>query len=168
MKQLSAKMIGIITGAAMILVSMGIFYFKGNFENSLQYITYAIYILGILWAIYQYIPPAGELPGFKHYFTQGFMCFIIVTLMMVIFTYIFIKLNPQLKEEMAVNYKIQLESTGNLTPNEINSSIERAKDYYSTMLIAATSFGYLLIGALISVILAVFFSQKRQQKKTDF
>lgn len=145
----------------MVLVSIGIFQLKHSFENSLQYITYAIYILGILWTMMDYKPESPEKARFGSYFGQGFRCFIIVTLIMVLFTYVFIQMNPGMKEEMAINLQKDLEKNGNLTPKEIAESVQRGKDYFAVMLVSMTVFGYLLIGSLITLIAAAFFSQRR-------
>ena len=168
MKKLSPAIIGIITGAVMILISIGIFSAKGSFENKLQYFAYAVYILGIIWAVSKYNPPTEEQRKFKSYFNQAFKCYIVVTLLMVIFTFVFLKLNPQMKTEMATNYKAELEKGGNLTPAEIDARVQGAKDYYVTMLISVTSFGYLIIGSLISLVVALFFSLRKVEKKSDF
>ena len=168
MKKLSPAIIGIITGAVMLLISIGIFSAKGSFENKLQYFAYAVYILGIIWAVSKYNPPTEEQRKFKSYFNQAFKCYIVVTLLMVIFTFVFLKLNPQMKTEMATNYKAELEKGGNLTPAEIDARVQGAKDYYVTMLISVTSFGYLIIGSLISLVVALFFSLRKVEKKSDF
>lgn len=151
---------GIITGILMIAVSLIIYYLKGNFENGLQYIAYFLYVVGILWTLYSFRKKEAENKSFKNYFSEGFKCFIVVTLMMVLFTFIFLKLNPSLKEEMAINYKADLIKSKNYTAPEIETMTIKAKDYFVTMLVSMAIFGYLIIGALVTVIASAFFSQK--------
>jgi hypothetical protein len=161
MKTISPAFKGIITGALMVLISIGIFLLKHSFENGLQYITYAVYILGILWTLMDYKPESPEKAKFGSYFGQGFRCYIVVTLIMVLFTYVFLQLNPGMKDEMAANLQKELEKNGNLTPKEIAENVQRGKDYFAVMLVSMTVFGYLLIGSLITLIAAAFFSQRR-------
>ncbi len=160
MNNLSATYRGVITGLLMIVASIGIFYYRGNFENGLQYIVYCIYIAGIVWALagYKNRPTVND-KKFKNYFAEGFKCFIVITLLMVAFTFIFLKMNPALKEEMAKNYQADLIKTGNYTVAEIETMVNKAKEYFITMLTSMAIFGYLLIGALVTLIASAFFSQ---------
>jgi Protein of unknown function (DUF4199) len=162
MKKLSATYKGLIAGALMILISIGIYFYKGNFENKLQYITYFVYIAGIVWTLIAFKRSSGENKSFKNYFTEGFKCFIVVTFMMVVFTFIFLKMNPGLKEEMAQHYRAELLKAGNYTAPEIDTMVLKAKDYFITMLTSMAIFGYLLIGALVTVIAAAFLSQQKK------
>jgi len=161
MKNLTATYKGIITGVLMILISIGIYFYRGSFENKLQYITYFVYIAGIVWALIGYKQSAAESKTLKSYFSQGFRCFIVITLMMVVFTWVFLLLNPGLKEEMAQQYRGDLLKKGNYTPPEIDAMVLKAKEYFTTMLISMAIFGYLLIGSLVTLIGAAFLSQKK-------
>jgi hypothetical protein len=127
----------------------------------LQYITYFIYIAGITWALIGFKQSANENKSFKNYFSQGFKCFIVVTFLMVAFTFIFLELTPGMKAEMAQNYQRELLKSGNKTPQEIDTLVTGAKKYFIPMLTSIAIFGYLLIGALVTVIAAAFFSQKK-------
>ena len=162
MKNLSPTYKGLITGILMILLSVGIFFYRGNFENNLQYITYSIYIAGIVWTLIVFKQSGEEKKTFKSYFTQGFKCFIVVTFLMVAFTWIFLQVNPALKEEMARNYRLELLRSGNKTPQEIDTMVASAKQYFITMLTSMAIFGYLLIGALVTVIASAFLSQQKK------
>ena len=99
---------------------------------------------------------------FGEYFSQGFKCFIVVTLLMVIFTAVFLLLQPLLKDEMAVVYKADLVKNGNYTMPEIEDRIKMAKKSFVPSLIMGAVFGYLVIGALVTVIAAGFLSQKNK------
>ena len=161
MKNLSATYKGLIAGTLMILISIGIYFYRGSFENKLQYITYFVYIAGIIWTLIGYKQSDAEPKTFKNYFSQGFRCFIVVALMMVVFTWVFLMLNPGLKADMAVQYRADLVKKGNYTAPEIDTMVAKAKEYFTTMLISMTIFGYLLIGSLVTLIGAAFLSQKK-------
>lgn len=163
MKNLSATYKGLIAGTLMILISIGIYFYRGSFENKLQYITYFVYIAGIIWTLIGYKQSDAEPKTFKNYFSQGFRCFIVVALMMVVFTWVFLMLNPGLKADMAVQYRADLVKKGNYTAPEIDTMVVKAKEYFTTMLISMTIFGYLLIGSLVTLIGAAFLSQKKVQ-----
>ncbi len=163
MKNLNATSKGLLTGVIMILVSIGIYFYRGNFENKLQYITYAVYIAGIIWTLLDFRKSGPQPITFKHLFSQGFRCFVVVTFMMVVFTWVFLWLNPGLKEEMAVQYRSDLQLKANYTATEIDDMVGKAKEYFVTMLVSMAIFGYLAIGALVTVIASGFLSQKKFQ-----
>ncbi|MEO6489474.1 MAG: DUF4199 domain-containing protein [Ferruginibacter sp.] len=163
MKHISATIKGSITGTVMVVISILIFYYKGNFENKFQYMTYLTYIVGILWTLIDYKHKEPGPKTFKNYFSQGFKCFIVVTFMMVAFTWIFLQLNPSFKEQMAIQSRAEFEKAGNYTPAEIDSMIARSKQYYVTMLTSIAIFGYLVIGSLVTVISSAFLSQRSRE-----
>ena len=165
MNNLSSTVKGLITGLLMIVSSTLIFKSQRSFENNLQYITYAIFVGGIIWTLVTYHRSASEKKKFKHYFSEGFKCFVVVTLLMVIFTYAFLQMNPSLKEEMAANYRSDLIKKGNYTPDEIEEMVKKAKQYFVTMLTSMTVFGYLVIGSLVTAITSAFMIQKNNPAK---
>ncbi|MDB5201248.1 MAG: hypothetical protein JWQ27_657 [Ferruginibacter sp.] len=160
--KLSPTYKGLIVGALMIIVSLLIYKFRGNFDNNLQYIAYFLYIAGIVWTLVDFHRnPAGD-QSFKHYFSQGFKCFIVITLLMVAFTYIFLKMNPSFREEMGNNYRNELVKKGNYTPQEIDTMVLKAKDYFVTMLTSMAIFSYLVIGGLVTLIVSGVLSQQKR------
>ncbi len=118
MKTLSATYKGLVTGLLMVAISLVIYYLQKGFDSNLRYITYATYTVGIYWTLSSYSNMPGVIKTFRSFFSQGFRCFIVVTLMMVSFTYILIKSDPSFEAEMAENQRIGLEEKGNLTPDE--------------------------------------------------
>ncbi len=161
---LNATKKGLLTGVSMILVSVIIFYTKGNFENKLQYITYSIYVAGIVWTLVEFSRSQNNTHKFGAYFSQGFKCFIVVTLLMVVFTVAFLLLQPQLKDEMAVFYKAELVKNGNYTLPEIEEKIKIAKKSFIPSLVMGAIFGYLVIGAMVTAITAGFLMQKNKAR----
>ncbi len=163
MINLSATIKGLITAVAMILLSLAIYY-GTNFDNNLQLTVYLVYAAGIVWTLFSHKRSVTEgNKTFKSYFSQGFKCFIVVTLLMVLFTWIFLKMNPSLQEEMAKNYRADLIKNGNLMPAEIDKMVLGAKQFFAVSLASLAVFRYIIVGALVTAIAAVFFS--RSEKK---
>ncbi len=120
--KINATQKGILASLLMIGVSLLIYSSKHSFQNNLQYISYSIYVLAIIWSVLDYKKQAGS-ATFKNLFSEGFKCFIVVTLFMVLFTFVFLKLQPQLRDEMAVNFKKELTAKGDYTASEIDSRV---------------------------------------------
>ena len=176
MRKINATIQGLITGTLMILISLLIFQVKQSFDNNLQYITYAVYIAGITWTLVYFHRFSSQEKKFKNYFSQGFKCFIVVTLLMVAFTWVFMYANPGLEDEMAANYRkdllangkdqaaIDAKANGNYTPSEIDGNVAKAREYFVPMLISGVIFGYLMIGALVTAVTSFLLSNKKNRQ----
>ena len=161
LKNLNATKKGLITGLVMIGISLGIFYSGQPFDSPLQYLIYIVYAGGIVWTIYEFSRSEENTNKFGALFLQGFKCFVVITLLMVVFTFVFNKLHPEFKEGMVKAYTEELVKKGNSTPAEISKNIESAKDYYLTMLISGAIFGYLMIGAVITAATSLMFIKRK-------
>ena len=162
MKNFTATQKGLITGIAMIATSFFIYASKGNFENKLQYITYSLYVVGIIWALADFSKKAGNEEKFGSYFLQGFKCFIVVDLLMVLFTIVFMMMHPEIKEEAGMFAKEDLIKQGNRTPAEIEEKIQMAKKSFMLVMIMATVFWYLVIGAMVTAVTSAVLMQKKK------
>lgn len=151
-KYLTATNKGLITGVLMIILSLVFFYSKQAADSPMQFAIYFVYALGVIWALADFSKKADTTAKFGEYFLQGFKCFIVVTLLMVLFTLAFNKLHPEFKDQMAENYKKDLLKQGNKTPPEIEDTIKQAKDYYIVMLVSGAIFVYLVVGVIVTVI----------------
>ncbi len=162
MTNISARNKGLVTGGVMILISIAIFFIKSNFDNSLQYITYTVYVAGILWTLFTFKKQTENTATFKQYFSEGFKCFIVVTLLMVMFTLIFLLMHPEMKEQMATIMRTEISKLKDVTPLDIENRVATAKKAFIPSILIGAVFGYLAIGALISVIAAGFLSSQKK------
>ena len=160
MKNITATYKGLITGAAMIIVSILIYVAQGNFEGNLQYIVYCMYVAGIIWTLLDHKKKTGY-ATFKEYFSQGFKCFIVVTLFMVLFNLFFILLHPEFKDAMVANMQTELIKEKNMMPSDVEKTIANAKKIFLPAYLMGAVFSYLLIGVLITVIGSGFLSAKK-------
>ena len=161
LKNLNATNKGLITGLVMIGITLGIFYSCQSTASPLQYLVHIVYAAGIAWTIYEYSRSAENTNKFGAFFLQGFKCFIVITLLMVIFTIVFNKLHPEFKEGMVKAYNEEMVKKGNSTPAEILKNIENAKEYYLTMLISGAIFVYLATGAVFTAATSLLFMKRK-------
>lgn len=145
----------------MIVLSVLLFYFIPAHDSPINYLIYAIYTLGIVWTVYAFSKSESNTKKFSAFFLQAFKCFVIVTLLMVLFTFIFNKLHPEFRTEAAKNYKQELINLGNSTPAEIETSVAKMQDFYLTMVISRAIFGYLFFGAAVSAAVSLFFIKRK-------
>lgn len=157
---LNATKKGLLTGLIMIGLSLLLYYTKQPFDSPTQYLIYIAYAGGIVWTIYAFSKTEENNNKFGTFFLQGFKCFIVITLLMVVFTYVFNKMHPEFKDEMVKAYREEMVSKGNTTPDEMLKNIEKAKEYYLTMLLSGAIFGYLLAGAAITAVTSFLFLKR--------
>jgi hypothetical protein len=152
---------GLITGIAMALTSLGIYYSKDPANASLQYIIYIIYALGITWTLYMYHQSTLYTGKFGDLFAQGFRCFIIVTIIMVSFTAVFSKMHPEFAEEMSEAYKKELITKKEKMPADIDKEVLTYKKQFTVRLVSASIFGYLIIGAAVTAAVSAFLIKRK-------
>jgi energy-coupling factor transporter transmembrane protein EcfT len=158
--RLSPALKGAITAAVMIAIALITYYSGMPADSYFQYLVYIVYALGIVWTILAFKNAEKYTGRFWDNFNQGFRCFIIVTLIMVLFTAVFSKMHPEFAEESAKLYKEDLVKLNSKTPAEIESTVEKYKNGYTTMLVYSSIFGYLIIGAIITAATAALTTRR--------
>ncbi|MEI9946596.1 MAG: DUF4199 domain-containing protein [Chitinophagaceae bacterium] len=144
---------GIITGVAMIGLTLFFFYSKIASDSGYQYLVYLLYAAGIIWTLLAYARSPHYTGKFANIFGQGFRCFIIITLLMTIFAAVFSLSHPEFAEQDAKSYREYLEKEEkSKTPAEKDEMVENLKKHYTTGLIYSAIFGHLILGALITAV----------------
>lgn len=159
LQSLNATKKGLITGILMIGLTLLFFYgLKYPFNGKEQYLMYGIYAAGILWSLM--VPRQDK--TFKEHFSTGFRTFIVVTLLMVLFTFIFFSFDTSYRESgIAENNKLLL-AEGHHTPAEIESNAGQLRKIFMPVMLGTTTFKYLILGALITAAGSGFISQRKQ------
>ncbi|MEO5942492.1 MAG: DUF4199 domain-containing protein [Ferruginibacter sp.] len=163
MKKINATYKGLIAGILMIGLSVLFFYgLKYPVTGDNQILILLVYVAAIIWSLLALKKRSQAAPlKFKDYFSEGFKTFVVVTLLMVVFTYVFYKLNPQILEDGIKDNNALLLKQGDHTPAEIADNAKKMRDIFMPMMTAINTIKYLIIGALVTVIGAGFLSQKK-------
>lgn len=150
MNRLSPLLKGVITAALMLGFTLFLHYGNIPPSSNLIYVLYALYGGGIIWTLLSYSRSEAYTGKFGDLFGQGFRCFIIVTLIMVVFTAVFSMMHPEFAEKDAELYRQFLIEKKEKTPSEIEDLVAASKKHYTTGLIYSSVFGYLLLGSLFT------------------
>ncbi|MBL7702111.1 MAG: DUF4199 domain-containing protein [Ferruginibacter sp.] len=162
LKEISATNKGLITGAVMIVMALFFYYVLNLPVNEKdQYALFTVYVAGIIWSLFSYRKAAGD-KNFKSYFQTGFKTFIVVTFLMVLYTFIFFKFNTAYRDAGIVENNKLLIQQGNHTAAEIESNANKLKQLFMPVMIGITTFKYLILGALVTAVGAGFLSQKQR------
>ena len=163
LQKLNATRKGLLTG--LLMAGLVLFFYYGlkyPLNGKEQYVIYSIYLAGIIWSLFAFMQAKGENKTFKEYFSTGFKTFIVATLLMVVFTFIFFSFDTSYRESgIAENNKLLLQE-GNHTPAEIESNAQQLRKIFMPMMLGITMFKYLILGALITALGAGFLSQRKQ------
>lgn len=162
MKQLKPPLIGLITGVVMIIAALVAFYgLHLPTTGKFQYVVYSVYTLGIIWTLLAFHKHSVDKIKFKDYFSEGFKMFIVVVLLMVLYTFVFVKMNPQIIAGFIEENNRQLAAQGNRTAAEIQANADNIRSLFPLTMVMGATITYLVIGALISVVGAAFLSQQK-------
>ena len=152
MTKLSATHKGLITGGIMVLASVCMFYgLKLELNGPNQLVVIGIFIAGILWSLLSLRQTSGDLT-FKNYFSEGFKTFIVMTLIIVLYTAVFYKLNPSILEAAIKETETLVAKQGDKTPAGIAANSEKLRSIFMPMTISLTTVTYLAFGAITSLI----------------
>jgi hypothetical protein len=152
---------GVITAVLMIMVVLAAFYTNTTAGPFIQYGVYGLYGAGIVWTLLAYQRSDQYSGKFADAFNQGFRCFIVVTLFMVLFTYVFNKMHPEFVTDSAALYKEQLVKDKSQLGPAIDTLVSQYKKGYITTLVYGSIFGYLIIGAVITAAMSALITRRR-------
>jgi Protein of unknown function (DUF4199) len=159
--KLSATKKGLLTGLAMIALSLVFVLFKRQPTGLPQYLIYIIYTAGIVWTLWTFQKNSEGPQPFKAYFSEGFKCFIVVTLLMVLYTFVFFKIDHTYQDAMAAQLRQDLVKGGNATPVEIDKQVSTMKANFALLYTGGAVFFYLFIGALVTAVTGAFITSKK-------
>jgi hypothetical protein len=137
------------TALLMMVISwLGFLNYISN-PTTTQLSVYAFYSLSTWYLLFF---NRKESHAFKDFFQIGFRHFILVTLLMALFSYLFIQLHPNLVEDSAIQLRKTLQNTNNRTPTEIERDVKLFIEGYPTAMVSRTIFGYLVVGSMVTAI----------------
>ena len=152
---------GLITAILMIITAVVIDQQRNHTDPRIQYVIFFIYAAGIIWSVLAFAQSGKGTGKFAQLFGQGFRCFIIVTICMVIFTFIFIKMHPEFAVLEAQHQREELVKLKDKTPLEIEDMVSTVKKQYTLRYLSASIFGYLIIGAGISAAISALLTRRK-------
>jgi hypothetical protein len=149
----------LLTGLLMACVSWLGFNFNYWEATTTQLTVYLLFSLSIFFSLWF---RRNHAFSFGDYFQIGFRQFILITLVMAVFTYLFATTHPELREQAAQTIKELLVKEQNKTPAEIEQDVKLYKEGYVTALVSRSIFGYLMIGALVTAISSFLFTVQKK------
>ncbi|HEY5462469.1 MAG TPA: DUF4199 domain-containing protein [Hanamia sp.] len=143
---------GIVISLILIVLGLVTYFLDMSANKAMQWAGYIIFIAAIIWSVSSYGKQINYNSTFGNYFAHGFKVTAIVTLLMIIFTVIFIFLFPDIKEKGIETARKSMEAKGNMTSDQITQAISFTQKFFMVFVIGGTLVGYLFFGAVASLI----------------
>jgi hypothetical protein len=151
-KPLSHVVAGLIIAAAVIVYSI-IINFTGNAANaSGGMISYLIIILGLAFFVRKHGQDTNYTESFGNLFSYGFKATAVLTILFIVFMILFNLFFPEFKEKAMDIARQRLEDQGRLDEDKIDQSLAIAKKYFWLFAIGGTMLGFIIVGAIGSLI----------------
>jgi hypothetical protein len=153
--------IGLITSIAMIAIILLSFNLIIPDKLSPENFVYILYGAGIAWTLISYNQSAENTGKFKDSFQHGFKTFIVITLVMALFTFVFNYLHPEFAKEAAQAYGKDLVNQKNKTPKEIEEAVIGYEKQFPVMLLSSSIFAYLIFGSVVTAVTSLFLTRRK-------
>lgn len=152
---LQPAMKGLITACLMIIISLITYYSNLPADSPFQFLIYAVYAIGMVWLLIAYSRSSIFTGKFGDSFNQGFRGFIVITLVMVLFTGLFSYTHPEFAEESSKYYREELVKDKNQLPADVDAAVAKYKKNYTLTLVYGSIIGYLIIGVVVTAAVSI-------------
>ncbi len=143
---------GIVISLVLIVIALVSYFLNMNTNSWLQYVSYLVFIVGIIWSVNMYGKQIDHNSTFGNYFAHGFKIAALVTAIMIVYIVIFVYLFPDVREKAMDAARTKMQSKGQMSQEQIDQALGFTKKFFMVFIIAGTLLGYLIFGALASLI----------------
>ena len=157
---------GVTIALIMIVLSLAMFFLDMQ-NTAMGWISYGIFFIGIIVSISIYGKQINYNSAFGNYFTHGFKVTAMVTLIMVIFTAVFIIAFPEVKEKALDAQKEARNKMGTLTDEQMKKSSELTSKFFMVFTVAGTLLQYIILGT-IAALIGAGITKKNPNPNNDF
>lgn len=163
-KKITAPWVKGLILALIIIVFSVIMYITGQMTNkSLGYIQYLVIIGGLVWACLSFSKEMDGNVTFGNVFAHGFKTTAAMTVLVVIYTVLSVKLIfPDMIDIAISGARTEMEKQGKLTADQVEQGIEMTRKFFMPFMIGGTIISYAIIGALGSLLGAAFAKKNPQ------
>ncbi len=142
---------GAIIGLIMIIVSIAASFLDLQANGYFQWVGYGIFLIGVILSISQYGKQINYNSTFGNYFAHGFKTSALVSLMMIVFLIVFMTIFPDFKEKALEVAKKDM-ADKKMSAEQMEQAINLTKKFFMVFLVGGALLGYLLFGAIASLI----------------
>lgn len=142
---------GFITALVMIIAGVILYISNLSFESWSQYVSYAIFLVGIILNANAFSKANDADVTFGKVFSSGFKASAIVTLATIAWSFISLMIFPDIMEKGMEMARAKMEERG-LGQDMIDQQMEMTRKYFKAFMVGGILFMYMFVGALFSLI----------------
>lgn len=159
---------GLVLGLILIVIALITYFFKLEQSRWLQYLSYVVFLGGVIGAIILHGKEINYHSTFGNYFGHGFKVAATVTAMMVIYLLILIFVFPDFKEKALEMSRKAMEENKNMSADDINTAMEWTKKLFVPILLGTSVLAYLFFGVVASLLGAAVTKKSNERSFEDF
>lgn len=148
----SAPAKGITISLVLIVISLVTYFANLDVSGPIRWLGLGIFIVAVILSIMSYGKQIDYNSTFGNYFSHGFRVSAIVTVIMIVFTVIFILMFPELKDRGIEEARKQMREKNNLTPEQMDQALDWTKRFFMTIAIAGALISYMLVGVIAALV----------------
>jgi hypothetical protein len=154
---------GLVISLVLIVYGLILYFVDDMKHEDLQYIQYALFLAGIIWACVTYSKELNANVTFGNLFAYGFKTTAVITVIVLIYTVLaFNVLFPQMVDKSIEITKHKMETSGNLTDSQIDQQLTMVKDHFTLFAVVGIIIGFAVLGVISSLIGAAVAKKKPQ------
>jgi len=153
---------GLYLGIVLILISV-VYYVTGNtFAKSSQWVSYAVMIIGIIWAQINYKKTIGGTMNYGEALGVGILTMIIASTISSIYSFLLYSvIDPSLLEQLRLFTEEQIIKQGKVPEEQIDMAVEWATKFQKPVfMFIGGAIGGTFVGLIISLITSIFTQKK--------
>ncbi len=154
---------GLIISLILIITGIAVYLIDGMKHPDLNYIQYAIFLTGIIWACVSYSNQLNANVTFGNLFAHGFKTTAVITVIMLVYTLLAIKvIFPDMIDKSIEMTREKMEAEGKATDEQIQQGLTMMKDHFVMFAVVGVIIGFAIMGAVSSLIGAAVAKKKPQ------
>ncbi len=158
----STMLSGVYLAIALILLSV-IFYVTGNsFSKTAQYLTYPVFIAGVIWGQISYKKELGGIMTYGEALLAGLLTMVFASVISSIYTYLlYTIIDPSLQEQSRIFTEEQVMAQGNVPEEQMEMALKIAGKFQTPIMMFIMGIvGGAFIGLIISLITSIFIKKE--------
>ncbi len=152
--------IGALTGLAIVIVSVILYVAGLGFNQWAQWVTYIPFIVGLIINAQAYAKANDHFVTYGNVWSSCFKASAIITLVVLAWSLISIFVFPDLQEKGMEMARERMASQQQLSDEQIDQAMEMTKKFFIPGMIGGVVFGYMIAGAILSLIAAAIPKKK--------
>lgn len=152
-KVTSPQIKGLIISLILIVFGLILYFVDHMQHQNLQYIQYALFLGGIIWACISYSNQLNANVTFGNLFAHGFKTTAVVTVIVLIYTILALKvLFPDMVDKSIEITRQKMEADGKASDSQIDQAVGMMRDHFTLFATIGVIVGFAIMGAISSLI----------------